>query len=604
MGQVNSKQASGDHTVSEPSPPSHPPVSAHPGSTSSSDPSAPASVPSVEDLRNLTNRILSSTGEALKNLRENMPSIELPSSLSSKTPSPSSSDTASALTGQAAVGVEAAREAGTSVAAMTDGVGLATGSRPAVTVMSSNDSDKVLVYRPLSSPDVAQHHQPSHPSTMLKSISVSEPMSTANLIKMYYQLSVDWAKNNPKKAAMGALGLVTAVVIGTVAMNALKAHREQRRRLRVLKGKDGEKREAIVILNVATLEGTALALSLEQEGFVVFVGVPNQVRADEVEHWGRADIRPVVVDMKKTNPVDHLVKAVSSFLDQHNGVLLGDNPIITSEPTIYQEELSSSTANIRLINPEHTLKSLSDAEAKRRHNSQTDGPLYRLAAVILNPHSVALGSIEKVDLELWRHSIDANITGTVIATQKFLPLLRRTLALTKPRRSPRVIFISSAITGSIGFPYQSAICASHHAIESIADSLRREIKPQGIDVICLRPGITDRSFRKEWSDKHGKAYAGQLGLFNTMDPTKILKTVFQSASTTSMLCDVVYDSITSKKPASCTRVGNGSLSYSFVGWAVPRYLVDWSIKGKPAKVYTPSTTATAKVFAGPNAHEE
>lgn len=59
--------------------------------------------------------------------------------------------------------------------------------------------------------------------------------------------------------------------------------------------------------------------------------------------------------------------------------------------------------------------------------------------------------------------------------------------------------LSSAVTGSIGFPYQSAICASHHAINSIADSLRREVKPHGIDVVCLRPGIADRSFRKEWS---------------------------------------------------------------------------------------------------------
>lgn len=82
--------------------------------------------------------------------------------------------------------------------------------------------------------------------------------------------------------------------------------------------------------------------------------------------------------------------------------------------------------------------------------------------------------------------------------------MRRTLALAKPRRSPRLIFVSSAITGSIGFPFQSAICASHHAVESIADSLRREVKSQGIDVVCLRPGIADRSFRKEWGEKSSK----------------------------------------------------------------------------------------------------
>ncbi|KAG0196371.1 hypothetical protein BGX28_010226, partial [Mortierella sp. GBA30] len=235
------------------------------------------------------------------------------------------------------------------------------------------------------------------------------------------------------------------------------------------------------------------------------------------------------------------------------------------------EELSSSTANIRLINPsdEHALKSVSEAEAKRRHHGKTDSPLYRLAAVIVNPHSSTLGPIEKVDLDQWRQSIDTNVTGTVIATQKFMPL--------------------------------SAICASHHAVESIADSLRREIKSQGIDVICLRPGIADRSLRKEWGESTAKISVGGLGLLNTMDPTKILRSSFKSASTTSALCDAAYDAITSKRPPSNVRVGNGSLSYSFVGWAVPRSVVDWSVKGKPVKVYS---TSAVKVTAGSTTHEE
>lgn len=74
-----------------------------------------------------------------------------------------------------------------------------------------------------------------------------------------------------------------------------------------------------------------------------------------------------------------------------------------------------------------------------------------------------------------------------------------------------------------------------------------------------------------------------------MDPTKILRATFKSESTTAALCDATYDAITKNKPATCVRVGNGSLSYSFVGWMVPRSIVDWSLHGKPVKVYTPST---------------
>ncbi|KAF9274335.1 hypothetical protein BGZ68_000767 [Mortierella alpina] len=555
MGQVNSTQASSSQHVPSSSPPTMPPP-----------PPPSSTIPSVEDMRNLSSRILASTGEKLKHLRENIPTIELPSSLSSTSASSA-----------AMVGDAAAQEAGVAAAAMTDGLGFATDTSP-VMVMTTADS-QVLVYRPFD----------------------KNKASVADLIRIHYFLTVDWFKDNAKTVVVGAVVLGITAVVGTIAVNTLRAHRQKMRRLRVLKSQEGNKREIVVITNVATLEGSTLALSLEQEGFILFVGVPNQAKVDDITQWGRPDIHPVIVDMTKTNPVEDLVKEVSNFLDQHNSNLLGCSPLSLSTSLILEEDLSLSTANIRLINPneEYALKSVSEAEAKRRHHGKTDSPLYRLAAVIVNPHSSTIGSIEKVDLDQWRESIESNIIGTVIASQKFLPLLRRTLALAKPRRSPRLIMLSSAVTGSIGFPYQSAICASHHAINSIADSLRREVKPHGIDVVCLRPGIADRSFRKEWSSN---ANVGELGLLHKMDPTKVLKASFKSASTTAALCDAVYDAVTCKKPSSSVKVGHGSLSYPFVGWAVPRYVVDWSVKGKAVKIYAPSTVKVTTTSS--NSREE
>lgn len=560
MGQVNSTEA---HSGNQPR-------IVDPTPAPTARPSSSSSIPSVEDMRNLTSRILASTNDALKNLRENIPAIELPASLSSSSSS-TSSNSSSTSASAASLGSDAAHEAGMAAAAMTDGLGLASDTNPGMVMTSSSDQPRIVVYRSFGASDR------------------DNTASVTELIKLHYYLSVEWVKENPMQVAMGAVALGAALVVGTMAVNSIQAHRQKQRRLRVLRGKGDAKREVIVVTNVSTLEGASLALSLDQEGFVVFVGVPNQTRVDEIEQWGRADIRPIVVDAAKANPFEELVKAVSNFLDQNNSALLGGSPLSTSSSVIFQEELSSSTANIRIINPEHTLKSVSEAESKRRHHGKTDTPLFRLAAVIINQHSSPVGSIEKVELDLWRQAVDTNITGTVIAAQKFMPLMRRTLALAKPRRSPRLIFVSSAITGSIGFPFQSAICASHHAVESIADSLRREVKSQGIDVVCLRPGIADRSFRKEWGEKSSKANVGGLGLLNTMDPTKILRATFKSESTTAALCDATYDAITKNKPATCVRVGSGSLSYSFVGWMVPRSIVDWSLHGKPVKVYTPAT---------------
>ncbi|KAF9133083.1 hypothetical protein BGW39_010615 [Mortierella sp. 14UC] len=578
MGQVNSTEASSSSGQR--------PIivdTAQVPASSSSSSSSSSSIPSVEDMRNLTSRILASTNDALKNLRENIPAIELPASLSSSSSSSSSSSN-STSTSSAAVsyGSDAAHEAGMAAAAMTDGLGLASDTNPVMLMTASKDQPPILLYRSFGRSDRDNN------------------ASVTELIKLHYYLTVEWVKENPMSVAMGAVALGAALLVGTMAINTVQARRQKQRRLRVLRGKDNAKREVVVVTNVSTLEGASLALSLDQEGFVVFVGVPDQERAYEVEQWNRSDIHPVIVDAAKANPFEELVQAVASFLDKNNSALLGGSPLSSSSSVIYQEELSSSTANIRLISPEHTLKSVSEAEAKRRHHGKTDTPLFRLAAVIVNPHTSAVGTIEKVDLNLWRQAIDINITGAVIASQKFMPLMRRTLALAKPRRSPRLIFVSSAITGSIGFPYQSAVCASHHAIESIADSFRREVKSQGIDVVCLRPGIADRSFRREWSEKSNKANVGGVGLLNTMDPTKIISATFKTESTTAALCDATYDAVTKAKPANCVRVGSGSLSYAFVGWAVPRSVVDWSIRGKPVKIYSPATvkvssTTTSKV---------
>ena len=90
-------------------------------------------------------------------------------------------------------------------------------------------------------------------------------------------------------------------------------------------------------------------------------------------------------------------------------------------------------------------------------------------------------------------------------------------------------------------------------------------------------------------------------MLNTMDPTKIIRGAFKTESTTAALCDATYDAITKTKPAACVRVGNGSLSYSFVGWAIPRSVIDWSIQGKPVKIYSP---ATVKVSNTTMVHEE
>jgi len=64
-------------------------------------------------------------------------------------------------------------------------------------------------------------------------------------------------------------------------------------------------------------------------------------------------------------------------------------------------------------------------------------------------------------------------------TQAFLPALRRARG--------RIVNVSS-IGGRVGLPLVGAYNASKFGLEGLSDSLRRELRPQGVDVILIEPG--------------------------------------------------------------------------------------------------------------------
>jgi NAD(P)-dependent dehydrogenase (short-subunit alcohol dehydrogenase family) len=75
--------------------------------------------------------------------------------------------------------------------------------------------------------------------------------------------------------------------------------------------------------------------------------------------------------------------------------------------------------------------------------------------------------------------IEVNLIGQYAVTQAFLPLIRR--------GEGRVVFVSS-IGGLVATPFLSAYSASKFGVEALADSLRREVRPWGIDVVVIEPG--------------------------------------------------------------------------------------------------------------------
>lgn len=103
-----------------------------------------------------------------------------------------------------------------------------------------------------------------------------------------------------------------------------------------------------------------------------------------------------------------------------------------------------------------------------------------LAGLVNNAGIAVAGPIEFLPIERLRRQFEVNVIGLVSATQAFLPMIR----LAKGR----IVHISS-VAGRVAMPFIGPYAASKHAVEALGDSQRVELKPWGIHVALIEPGV-------------------------------------------------------------------------------------------------------------------
>ena len=117
-----------------------------------------------------------------------------------------------------------------------------------------------------------------------------------------------------------------------------------------------------------------------------------------------------------------------------------------------------------------------EASVERVHESLGGAGL---AGLVNNAGIAVPGPIEFIPVEEFRRQIEVNLVGQMAVTQAFLPLLRSARG--------RIVNIGS-IGGRVALPLLGPYAASKHAMEGLSDSLRRELRPAGIEVSLIRPG--------------------------------------------------------------------------------------------------------------------
>ncbi len=92
------------------------------------------------------------------------------------------------------------------------------------------------------------------------------------------------------------------------------------------------------------------------------------------------------------------------------------------------------------------------------------------------------GPLEYVELDEIRRQFEVNLIGPIAVIQAFLPLLRTGRG--------RIVNVSSG-AGKVSQPLVGPYCASKFALEAVSDSLRVELRKQGMNVSVIEPGFVE-----------------------------------------------------------------------------------------------------------------
>ncbi len=108
-----------------------------------------------------------------------------------------------------------------------------------------------------------------------------------------------------------------------------------------------------------------------------------------------------------------------------------------------------------------------------------------LFGLVNNAGIAVSGPLLELNIDEFRTQMEVNVTGPLIVTQAFAPLLGADPSL---KGAPGRIVNISSVGGKQAAPFVGPYSASKFALEGMSESLRRELLLFGIDVIIIGPG--------------------------------------------------------------------------------------------------------------------
>jgi len=195
-----------------------------------------------------------------------------------------------------------------------------------------------------------------------------------------------------------------------------------------------------------------------------------------------------------------------------------------------------------------------------------------LAGLVNNAGVAVAGPLEFLPIDSFRQQIEINLIGQVAVTQAVLPALRRA--------GGRLLNVTS-IGGRIAFPFTGAYHASKFGLEGVSDTLRRELRGQGIDVVVIEPGgVKTPIWRKgtEAAEEMAAALPPEMerlyGRLREAIRAESIKIAERTGLEPSAVAEVIGTAMTADRPKTRYMVGRDAKSQWAIAKRVPDRVMD------------------------------
>jgi NAD(P)-dependent dehydrogenase (short-subunit alcohol dehydrogenase family) len=197
-----------------------------------------------------------------------------------------------------------------------------------------------------------------------------------------------------------------------------------------------------------------------------------------------------------------------------------------------------------------------------------------LAGLVNNAGIAVAGPLEVLPTEAWREQFEVNVLGVVQVTRALLPLLRL--------GSGRIVNISSA-SGLIAIPYLGPYGASKAALDRMSEILRIELRPWGIPVSVIQPGLVDTGapgrFLEVAEELLGEAdgvirqlYAPYIARMHALARGRV-----EGGMPPERVAQVIARALLARRPRRVYRIGMEAHALAAVAQWMPGWLREWLV---------------------------